>query len=281
MTQPRYQRSVTPRWPRDRWISPSVLKVYRNCPKRLRLQYIENIPRPWAYELHLRKGTIAHNILRDIAYLFRGGHPLIGDDVVLQRAVLRMPLELFPSPLERDAHAHDITRWVSNGVRYLSRIPDLTFLLIEKNLHREHGIYQGRQPYTLLVRPDVILLRGGEDNQPLVEIIDYKTGAIRPEEDPPVMMRFVGDDLLRQAIGDASTTRVRFTYLWLEHADMTQIDLSAEYCRDHAPTLTRRLHALVSETEWAATPSFLCKYCPYHGNVCQEKIPPGHGAGFG
>ena len=266
-----------PRWPHDRWISPSALKIYQNCPKRLRLQYIDAVPRPWAYELNLRKGTIAHNILRDIAYLLRGHYPLIDRSEMLKRAMLRLPPDMFPSPEAREAHARDIVRWVMYGARYLERIHAPKWLLIERNQHRQHTIYQGHRPYTLMARPDVVIQRLDEDGSPLIEIIDYKTGAIRPEEDPPVMMRFVARDLLRQATGDASSARVRFLYLWLDHAEKTQIDLSVEYCNEQWPQLTRRLHDLASETVWAATPSRLCHYCPYHNNACTELIPPDAG----
>ena len=261
------------RWPRDRWISPTALSTYALCPYRIRLQHIDGIKPPWAYQVTLSKGRIAHNILRDIALLLKGGYPVIDSAEMLKRAKLRLPPMQFPTPEAREAHASDIVRWVNYGVRYLESIPNPQWLVIEKNQSRRWPIYQGQSPYTLMARPDVVLQRTDEDGSSLVEIIDYKTGQIRPETDPPILMRFVAHDLLRKIFGDASVATVRFTYLWLDHADRTHIDLSVDYCNDHWKTLTRRLHDLANETEWAAKPTWLCRYCPYHQNVCREVIP--------
>lgn len=261
------------RWPRDRWISPTVLKMYAQCPKRVRLRHLDDIEPPWRYQVHLRKGTIAHNLLRDIAYLMRGGHPVVDEGEIRKRASLRLPRELYPSDESREAALSDIVRWVGFGRRYLERIPDPEWLLIERNQTRRYRVFSGVDAYTLMARPDVVVQRTDEDGGPLVEIIDYKTGTIRPEPDPPVLMRFVARDLLERHFGDASSARVRFTYLWLDQADQTRIDLSVEHCNDAWPGLTGQVRALARESAWPATPSKLCHYCPYHQNICPEDIP--------
>lgn len=260
-----------PRWPRDRWISPTVLNSYAKCPKRVRLQHLDQVEPPWAYHVHLAKGRVAHNLLRDIAHLLKRGYPVPDSGELRKRARLSLPLDQFPSPAARETHAADIVRWVVYGSGYLARIPDPAFLAIEKNQSRELPVFPEQSPYTLMARPDVAVLRS-DGLGPLVEIIDYKTGVIRPEPDPPVIMRFVARKLLRE-FGDPSEMRVRFTYLWLDHADRTEIDLSLEHCYDVWPAITRQVQALASETAWKATPSWLCHYCPYHQNICQEQVP--------
>lgn len=273
VTGPQKPSIGAPRWPRNTWISPSVLNNYVTCPYRVRLQNVDRVPQPWQFWPHLAKGRIAHLALKRIAdALARNQHP-VDEAEVLKMTLLHLPHQFFPSPEAYQASVQDIVRWVDYGRRYIERIPDPRWLLIEKNQSREWPIFPNQSPYTLMARPDVVIQRSDEDGNPLIEIIDYKTGAIRPEEDPPVIMRFVARDLLRQTTGNASKTRVRFTYLWLDHADKTEIDLSVDYCNDHWPELTQRVHNLASETEWTATPSWLCRYCPYHRNACQESIP--------
>lgn len=269
-----------PRWPADRRISPTTLKNYRNCPYRVRLADIDHIPAPPAYHVHLRKGLIAHDILRDLAHLLKQDRPVIDQEEILRRARLRLPPQVFPSAAEREAHASDIVRWVVYGKRYIERIPDATWLLIERNQSRTWPIFPGRKRYTIIARPDVVLQRTDAHGQPFIEIIDYKTGQVRPEDDPPVLMRFVFRDLLACAMGgDASSAPVRFTWLWLDAAEKTQIDLTVEHCNDHWSGIARLLESLASETVWKATPSFLCHYCPYYRTVCTEEIPPGDRGG--
>lgn len=274
MTEPDASGIALPRWPRDRWISPTTLNTYGNCPYRVRLTHIDKVPPPPVYNVFLSKGRIAHDILRDIANMLARGYPLIDETGILKRARIRLPWQEFPSGDEREAHARQILDWVTFGMRYLERIPDPSWLLIEKNLHREWAIYPKNGPYTVMARPDVVVQRLYDDDLPLIEIIDYKTGKVRPEPGPPVLMRFVFRDLLKEIVGIPSDANVRFTYLWLDTGERTHLDLTLEYCHDHWTSISQQLHDLASETEWKPTPSFLCNYCPYYENVCTEQIPP-------
>jgi hypothetical protein len=263
-----------PRWPRDRWISPSTLKNYRTCPYRVRLQDVERVTPPFRYNLNLSKGRIAHLILKRIADALARDRPVIDEAEMLTMARRHLPPQVFPSGDEREAHAREIVRWARYGRSYLERLPDARYLNVEHNETREWAIYPGRAPYTIMARPDVVLLRADEDGTPLIEIIDYKTGKVRPEPEPPVLMRFVGRDLLATHAGRASDARVRFTYLWLNTAEQTRIDLTREHCNDHWISISRELQGLASETIWRLRPSMLCHYCPYYRNACPAVIPP-------
>lgn len=264
---------AVPRWPRDRWISPTTLNAYRNCPYRVCLQHIDRIREPFVYNVFLRKGRIAHSALKRIADALARGREPIDDSDVLTMARLRLPPQEFPSEELRMAEAGHIVRWVRVGRRYIEAIPDPGWVLVEKNLSRPWPIFHGMPAYTLMARPDVVLQRHDRGHQPLFEIIDYKTGKRRPETMPPVIMRFAARDLLKQRVGDASGADVRFTYLWLETCERDEIDLSVEFCNDAWKEIVTDLERLVRDAEWRATPSGLCRYCPYHGNVCTEKIP--------
>ncbi|HWV25287.1 MAG TPA: PD-(D/E)XK nuclease family protein [Thermomicrobiales bacterium] len=265
-----------PRWPHDRWISPTALKAYAQCPKRVRLQHLDGVEAPWHFSLNLAKGRITHLALKRIADALAAGRVPIDNTEVAMMGRRQLPIQEFPSRAAYDASLADIERWVAYGRRYLEHIPDPVWLVIEKNQRRKLTVLSDQTPYALTARPDVAVLRH-DASGPLVEIIDYKTGVIRPEPDPPVIMRFVTRKLL-QELGDPSAMRIRFTYLWLDHADRTEIDLSVEHCTDAWPAITRQVQSLVSETDWRATPSWWCRWCPYHQNVCTETIPPDESA---
>lgn len=261
-----------PRWPRDRWISPTALAMYARCPKRIRLQHLDRVDPPWQFWPHLAKGRIAHLALKRIAHALATGREPIDAAEVARMARLHLPHQEFPSPAAYDASVADVERWVACGRRYIERNPAPAWLLIEKNQHRPIRIYPGQSPYTLMARPDAVVQRTDADGS-FIEVIDYKTGVVRPEPDPPVLTRYVARDLLQRLYGDPSAAQVRFTYLWLDHAERTEIDLSVEHCTDAWPHITRQIRALASETAWPARPSVLCRYCPYHRNICHEPIP--------
>jgi hypothetical protein len=269
-----------PRWPRDRWISPTTLNNYRNCPYRVRLRHLDKVPEPYVYDVTLAKGRIAHLALKRIADALCRGQGPIDDAEVMKMARVHLPRQEYPSEEMRMTVARDIVRWVQFGRRYIERIPDPAWVLIEKNLNREWRIFPGIPPYTVMARPDVVLRRSDENDQPLFEIIDYKTGKRRPEDMPPVIMRFVARDLLQGLVGDASAAQVRFTYLWLDSGEKDVKDLSVEFCTHHWEDISGDLAKLASESDWKPTPSFLCNYCPYHKKVCNEKIPAGDSSGW-
>lgn len=263
------------RWPRDRWISPTVLNNYRNCAYRARLQYVDKVPEPFVYNVFLRKGRIAHHALQRIAQALSRGQEPIGDDEVMQMARIRLPPQEFPSEEARMAEARDIVRWVQVGRTHIERFTDATWHVIEKTLRRQWPLVPGVAPYTLMARPDVVVSRSEATGRRVFDIVDYKTGKRRPDDMPPVIMRFVARDLLRDCVDDASAATVRFTWLWLDTGEQDKRDLSVEFCNDAWREIETDLRRLVRETEWRPTPSFLCRYCPYHETVCHEQIPVG------
>lgn len=264
---------VARRWPVDRWISPTTLNNYRNCALRVRLAHLDRVPEPFVYNVFLRKGRIAHDILRSIAYALRRNAAPVDDETVLRMARLRLPPQNFPSEDARMADARDILRWVNVGRRYLEGIPDPEWLVIEQNLNRPIRLFPKVPAYTLIARPDVIVQRHDIGDRPVFEIIDYKTGKRRPDDTPAVIMRYVARNLLGQRVGNASSADVRFTWLWLDSGEKDVRDLSVDFCTHIWGEITADLERLASEHEWKPNPSFLCNYCPYYRHVCTEQIP--------
>ena len=267
------------RWPRDRSISVTALENYRRCPMSVRLQYVEKVVAPWRYNLAFNKGRAAHLILKRIADAHTYSREAIDEDEMQRMALLHLPRQNFPTEDEWRRQARDVVRGASYGRRYLDRIPKGRdhYLVVEKNQRRGWAITPGQAPYTIMARPDVVVKREDDDGAPLIEIIDYKTGKVEPQPEPPVLMRFVVRDLLERHAGRASDAHVRFTYLWLDAAERTRVDLSLEHCHDQWTGISRTLENLAGETAWQPRPSRFCRSCPYYQNACPAVIPPGEG----
>src|SRR5690606_41674018 len=106
------------RWPVDRWISPTTLNNYRNCALRVRLAHLDRVPEPFVCNVFLRKGRIAHDILRSIAFALRRNAAPVDDATVLRMGRLRLPPRSFLREEGRAAGARARLRWVVVGRLY-------------------------------------------------------------------------------------------------------------------------------------------------------------------
>lgn len=184
----------------------------------------------------------------------------------------RVPANEFPSGEARQAFVEQIVRWVITGLSYLG--DDAEILFIEKFQSRPLG----RSTTTLLFKPDVVLKRKDREGE-FIQVIDYKTGKRFADDLVPVLVRFILKPLLRQLSPDPSEARVCFTYVWLEHKEHHDRDLTVEFCNYHWPEITNTIERLFTETVWKPNPAHLCGYCPYSGNACTAYRPGAIDAG--
>lgn len=261
-----------PRWPQDRWISPSALKTYRDCPQQARLQYVERVPPPPVTRVDFVKGNATHIALKQAAEALDRGVSPPTDEQVLAQVRRDLPLSGFPSVEEWDAHVRDVMRWIRRGREYIQRPTIFAWVRPERPLKRAWRLFPDAPPFTITARPDLIVLHEDGD-LPRVEFIDYKTGAQYVDEMPALVLRLVARELLEGVVPDVDQTPVQFTYLWLDHADRDVIDLTPEYIAYYWARVARSMRQLVREEEWAPNPSPRCHYCPYFGTRCTEKIP--------
>lgn len=262
-----------PRWPRDRWISPSVISSYQYCPKRVRFQHVDRVPVPGFQRIDFTMGNAAHLVLKHIAQTHALGHKPPDDDQVVAMIRQNVPRHSFPSEAEWTAALCEVRQWVGRGRRYIERDSIRRWLLIEKNLTRDWNLLRYHPPFTIMARPDLIVQHEDEDGMPVVEIIDYKTGTPSDDPLPGLMMRLVARQFLDDLVGNADNAHIRFTYLWLEKNDRDPFDLTSEFIEYHWPGVEYTMRRLVTESEWEPRPSPECRYCPFHNHVCQEKIP--------
>ncbi len=256
-----------PRWLPGTWISPSALNTFSACPYKTRLQYIDKLKGPHQFSLDLAKGTIAHSILAYAANVIKRGYEPPDEAWIEKSAISRLPADEFPSDAERLRHAHDIVRWVAYGLAYLDRTAE--YLIIERPQHIEWPILP-HQGFTLITRPDLVLLRTDQehDDEHFIEIIDYKTGTGNAAPMVPVLTRLICKEFLTDYLVTAST-RVVFTYLWLERRETERHDLTRERCAAQWAGIIGRIRNLVTETAWPPKPSRFCHYCDYRGNACE------------
>lgn len=261
-----------PRWPHDRWISPTVLKSYRDCARQVRLKHIDRLPETPVTRIDYTKGNATHIALKQAAERLRRGEEPLSDEQVLDKVRRDLPRSGFPSDEEWESHVRDVMRWVRRGRHYIRRPTIVDWVQVERPLKRSWKLFHNAPPVTISARPDVIVLHD-DDGELWVEIIDYKTGSKWFDEMPALVLRLVARELLDGLVGNVDDVRVRFTYLWLEHADADSIDLTAEYIDYYWRDIENSMRALAREAEWAPNPSPRCHYCPYFETTCTEKIP--------
>lgn len=262
-----------PRWEPSRRIYPTHLKLYTECPYRVRLRYLEDVPEPRTFNLPYVKGQIAHQLLQNGAVRIQRGLNPPDPSSLRDTIQKRLRRDDFPSELTWQKDVDDLLQSVLFGLRYLA--PDETFLKIEKGDKRESADPE-IGPFTLATRADLVLLREDEDGS-YVEIVDYKTGRRWKDPRVPVISRFVFRDLLQEHFPNPSAARVMFTYLWLRSNEVESFDLDPAYCYDHWPEIRATMGALLTEREWPAQPSTGCRYCPYANGICPYGAPVGHG----
>ncbi|MGC4107349.1 MAG: PD-(D/E)XK nuclease family protein [Thermomicrobiales bacterium] len=245
---------------RDRTISPTLLKTYRECPHRVRLQYIDQVDPPRQYEYHLSQGLIAHDLLAMVANRLKRGMPLPSRDEVYRLAIRRVPRSEFPTPEAHDDAVRQIVRWVETGMRYLQRDPDGLIMLVERPTKRGFG---PDDPLQITFRPDLVRWTGEH-----LEIIDYKTGKRWLDDNVPVIARFTINAWLEREGERPWQVPTRFTWVWLDLDERDSVSLDAAFCKAPWAAVNTLVDRLFAETEWLPTPSYRCRWCPFHRIAC-------------
>jgi CRISPR/Cas system-associated exonuclease Cas4 (RecB family) len=260
-----------PQWSASTSISPSAIRAFRQCPHRAKLQYVDKFRVAEKYSLHLDKGRVAHEVLARQARLASAGKPLLSDDWTFDYAFNRLPVREFPSDGERRFHARDIAKWVNYGTRQLDL--DAEFLYIEGYEKAKQHI-DGNELYTISGKPDLVLLRTDVTGEQFIEFVDYKTGKPRPDEITPLLIRLIYSKAVRFRFGSTQAIRMRFVWMWLNQSYSDVVELDKDYYEVQWPLIAAELRSLVEERQWVATPSFLCNYCPFQGNHCDQGDGP-------
>lgn len=263
------------RWPNKKNFSPTVLKMFGECPSRVKMQYLQKLEPPEVWVRAFAVGRSAHNALRTVAEQLKVGGPVhLTDDQIRFLCRFEMPVHEYSTEEAREADIQLVIRWVRKGQAWLESLQVEEWLRIEQFEERQLTMFGAQVPYSMITRPDLVIRQIDEDGNPYFRIIDWKTGSVWEHPDVPVIMRYALKDRLDEWSGDANSANVTFTWFWLEHDFRSDVEITYEDSVFQWPDIVRQMKALALEKDWIATPGRHCKFCKYYKNFCPEEIPP-------
>ena len=262
------------RWPNGIAMSPSSLKSYSQCASRVKMQYLQNLEPPEEWVRHFGLGNATHSALGTIAQQIKVGIEPIGEEQIRLLCGMHLPLKEYPTEEAREADIRDVLLWVKRGREWLEKLDVDDWLVIEQKRRRHVPLFPAQSSYELLTKPDLIIRQTDEHGEPYFHVIDWKTGAVYEEPDVPVITRYVIRRELQDWTGNATAANMVFSWYWLRENYRKEIDLSAEHCNQHWPSVVQQMEDLATESEWIATPGWYCRYCKFYQNFCPEEIPP-------
>lgn len=265
------------RWPNGKNFSPTALKSYGECPSRVKMQYLQKLEPPYQWVRHFALGRSAHNALRSIANQIRTNSPRMLDEHIRGMCEYEMPLHEYPSEAAREYDIGLVVSWVRRGQAWLESLEIQDWMLIEQFVQRDFEMFHAGVSYSMITKPDLIVRQRDDEGEEYFRIIDWKTGAVYPLPDVPIIMRFALKEQLDQWIGEANAANVVFTWYWLEHDVRKDVDVSMELVSRSWQDIVNQMTSLALESEWPATPGAHCRYCKFYQNFCPEEIPPDTG----
>jgi PD-(D/E)XK nuclease superfamily protein len=255
-----------PRWSRRQGIFPSHLRVYLECPRRCRLEYVERQPRRPLWQAAMEKGNAVHKIMEACTVRLRHGRSAgINARAIAERC---LPRQHYAHPAQREADIEDVLAWSRGAWRYLAGAK-ATILAAEQ---RHTWAWARQDPLVFGAKADLVRLRrdaGGD----YVEVLDYKTGKGQPYPYlPPLLTRLALSNLLRHRLAHQAQPRVVFTYLWLQSGEIESIEVDRGWLNEHWATVNTHIDALLREEQWPLRPSHLCFFCPYYQTLCHPNL---------
>jgi len=266
------------RWNRDKGIYPTSLRRYLECPRRCRLEYIDQIryDRPWDRAMEV--GNALHKLMERIGNtLKRRQAPA---PTVTFRGLVEslLPEREYADPHIRAADIDDVLHWAAVGETYIND-GDAQVLIVE---HYDPRRWVGRELGSVMLgaKADVVLRRRDADG-PYVEIVDYKTGRNRDyTEFTPLLSRIALKRHIDTALRGEAEPRVVFSYLWLRDGEVDRRWQTRDEMHARWGELHRILGRMVREEEWPMRPSpGTCRFCPYLNTACFPFPAPAHPSG--
>lgn len=260
-----------PRWNRNRGIYPTALRRYLECPRRCRLEYIDNIRYEQPWDRAMEVGNALHKVMERIGNRLRLGKTLPPTASYRRWVESLLPAERYDDPRERSIDIDEVLEWAAVCEAYINDGRS-EVLIVEHYTPRR---WIGPEPLgsvLLGAKADLVVRRHGPHG-PWIEIVDYKTGRNRDHTEFTPLLSCIALKPRIEAIqpdpGDAA-----FTYLWLRDGDIDtrwQTREEMHRCWSHLQEVLARL---VHEERWPMQPHpRVCRYCPHHGSHCTPEMP--------
>jgi len=252
-------------------LSVSKCKTFQDCKKKFEFAYVIKLPRK---EFHFHAfGKVCHQILEDFHNIYIKGcnDPYHITMTNVYRAVIKDNQEKMTK--EMRAEAWDIIN------KYLKLIMSPNGRKIVK------GVLACEKGFELLINNEKVLLNGSidrvdVDDDGILTVIDYKTTKNK---------KYIKDDyfqLLTYAYTllceDPTIQKVRAAYVLLRH-NFERI--SFEFTREEILGIEDKYIAyaqgILSEKEYAPTPTMLCQYCDFLSSCTTGKAKVSPSTVFG
>jgi hypothetical protein len=257
-----------PRWNRSRQISPTSLRAYLECPRRCRLQYIDNLAyrQPWNRAIEV--GNALHAVMERVANTIHAGRRPPVPASFRGTVANLLPEREYDDPAERLEDIDKVLEWAERGTRYITH-GSPTILRVERHYPR-HWEDRGVLGKVLIGAKSDLVLRRRDRAGDYVEIIDYKTGHSRRwTQFTPILSSIALKPRIRAALRGQAEPRVRFSYLWFAHGERERIEMTRERQAQDWDELKPILTRLVHEEDWPMRPSpNVCRHCPYFNTAC-------------
>lgn len=255
-----------PRWLRKQGIFPSHLRVYLECPRRCRLEYVERQPKRQLWQTAMEKGNAVHKVMEACASRLRHGRRADIDARAIAERCL--PRHQYAQHAQREADIEEVLAWSRGAYRYLAKA-EATILAVEQ---RHTWGWSHRGGLIFGAKADLVQLRRDADGE-YVEILDYKTGKGQSHLYlPPLLTRLALSNLLRHRLAHQEQPRVVFTYLWLQTGEIESITVDREWLTRNWTTVDAQIGRLLHEERWPERPSHLCYFCPFFQTLCHPNL---------
>ena len=159
----------------------------------------------------------------------------------------------------------EIVGWVKYGLSYID--PAAVILGAELFLKREYPGDDEIDAFPVGAVLDLVLLRRDDQDEPFLEVIDYKSGrSAWGNPLAPVIARFVLKQLIAKHLPAGCFGRVVYTELYVSEHVPRHLELDLPLCLERWEEVKRLVAEIGTEDEFPPSPSPWCRFCPFNGN---------------
>ncbi len=239
-------------------LNPSRMEMHGRCLLEYRTKHLEKNWGDNGYAPSLALHNVTHAVLRRLfeAFVRDAAFPI--DIMALIRAEQLRPRHGYPDNATRKAHASRILGLVRRGLAWFDGAGSI--LAVEQDLEFPYPGSTECPPFLLTAKPD--LIRELPDGS--IEVIDWKTGGIRENEQQQALARIV--------LAVANPDRViRSTTIFLAtepEATVETMILPNATVRSWWRAVKAVAQDLETREAWPATSHPFCSSCPLYHRGC-------------
>jgi PD-(D/E)XK nuclease superfamily len=239
-------------------LNPTRLNTFDRCRLEYDAKYNRGIWGQDAFSSALAHHNVTHAVLRGEMDQFSRSLSLpinLTERIAVEQSNYR---HRYPSQQHRDDDLPRILVWVQRGLEWFDGQGRI--LGVERDYEFCYPIADGQEPFKIAARPDLVReLPNGE-----IEVVDWKTGAVFPNELQQAIARIVVGHHNRGKV-----VRTTTVYLAAEpKICVVSTVLNDQETRDWWKQLKGRAQDITTENAWYPTSHAFCSSCPLYNNGC-------------